>query len=125
VRPLKRFFDRGPFPIGGDGNTIWAGFSPMHDPESGSRLGPPFRFIADLSNPGGSMGVLAPGQSGIPTSNNYDDQIEDWLAGRYHRILFDREDVERCGGTRLELVPGKPPENSAQRTGRAASPRRE
>jgi penicillin amidase len=110
VRPLKRFFDRGPFPIGGDGNTIWAGFSPMHDLDCGSRVGPPFRFVADLANLGESMGVLAPGQSGVPTSPHYDDQIADWLSGRYHRLLFDREDVERCGGIRLELVPEKPPE---------------
>ena len=80
----------------------------MHDLDCGSRLGPPFRFIADLSHPGNSLGVLAPGQSGVPTSPHYDDQIADWLAGRYHRLLFDREDVEKCGVTRLDLIPEKP-----------------
>jgi penicillin amidase len=109
VRPLKRFFDRGPFPTGGDGNTIWAGFCAMHDLATESRVGPPFRFIADLADLGNSVGVLAPGQSGVPLSPHYDDQIQDWLNGRYHRLIFDRSDVEKCGGVRLELAPDKIP----------------
>jgi penicillin amidase len=106
MKPLKKFFDRGPYPAGGDGNTIWAGFSSMHEIDPVAHLGPPFRFIVDLADPENSMGVLVPGQSGVPLDPHYDDQIEDWFNGRYHRLLFKREDVEKCGGVRLELAPG-------------------
>jgi acyl-homoserine lactone acylase PvdQ len=37
-----------------------------------------------------SLGMLVPGQSGHPMSANYADNIEGWLKGEYHTMLFDR-----------------------------------
>ena len=105
-KPLDAIFNRGPYPIGGDGHTIFATASMMDRLDaSDGVVGPPFRFIADLSDLSRSLGVLAPGQSGQPGSPHYDDQIEDWFHGGYHPILYRREDVLREQESLLELLP--------------------
>ena len=104
VPPLNRVFNRGPYPVGGDGSTVWAtGFGP--DLRNESLIGPPFRFIADLSDLRNSWGLLAPGQSGQLGSPHYDDQVEAWFATGYHPMLYAREDVEREAEGRLWLQP--------------------
>ncbi len=105
VRAFAEFFNRGPFPIGGDGTTVWASFSNMHDLCSSTVIGPPYRFIADLSDLGRTMSVLAPGQTGNPASSHYDDQIEDWFNGEYHTLLYREEEVRNAAVQTLKLVP--------------------
>jgi penicillin G amidase len=106
VKPLDQIFNRGPFPIGGDGNTIWASASMMDRVESSDGVvGPPFRFIADLSDLDHALGILVPGNSGQIGSPHYDDQIEPWFNGAYHTMLYRREDVIREQQACLELLP--------------------
>jgi penicillin amidase len=93
VKPLDRFFNCGPYPLGGDGDTIWAAFTTLQDLSNNGIVGPPFRFIADLSNWNNSLGILAPGQSGHPFNPSYSKNIQAWLNGEYHPMLFDREVV--------------------------------
>ena len=93
VKPLDRFFNRGPFPLGGDSDTIWASGATRHDLSHNLIVGPPFRFIADLHDWNKSLGMLVPGQSGHPMSPHYADNIQGWLKGDYHPMLFDREAV--------------------------------
>ena len=38
--------------------------------------------------------LLAGGQSGDPVSSHFDDQIEDYIAGRFKDVAYYREDVE-------------------------------
>ncbi len=99
---LSQHFNRGPYPIGGDGNTVFATGGGLTLEASTAVVGPPFRFIADLSDLGRCYGLLAPGNSGRPDSPHYDDQIEAWFKGQYHPMLYRREDVQR--GTRRRLV---------------------
>jgi penicillin G amidase len=102
VPTLASYFNRGPFPMGGDSTTVWAtggGFMPA---DSTKVIGPPFRFIADLSDLSKSQGLLAPGNSGRPDSVHYDDQVRAWFEGEYHPMLYAREDVER--GTKELLL---------------------
>jgi len=107
VSPLDRFFNRGPYPVGGDGHTIWATTSLFDRIEStDGMVGPPFRFIADLSDLNRSLGLMAPGNSGQPGSPHYDDQIDAWFSGQYHSMLFSRDDVLNARETSLELLPG-------------------
>ncbi len=106
VKPLDVIFNRGPYPVGGDVNTIWATASPLDRADANEGMvGPPFRFIADLSDLTQSLGLLAPGQSGQVGSPHYDDQVEAWFKGGYHPILYKREDVEREHEACLELLP--------------------
>lgn len=100
---LAGFFNRGPFSIGGDYNTVWATGSSMFDLSSKQCVGPPYRVIFDLGNPTNSASILAPGQSGNPASPNYDDQIEDWFTSHYHSFTLTREQVETETISRLIL----------------------
>jgi penicillin amidase len=106
VKPLDRFFNRGPYPLGGDGETIWASGATNYDLSEKSIVGPPFRFIADLSDWNKSLGMLVPGQSGHPASRSYDGSIQRWLKGEYHPMLFDREAVLGSADAVLALEPG-------------------
>ncbi len=104
-KPLDAAFNRGPYPLGGDGSTIWASYSVLDDPRTGVTAGPPFRFIADLSDLDHCWGLLAPGESGHPGSPHYDDQIQAWFEGQYHPMLFNRAEVEQGQESCLELTP--------------------
>ena len=102
---LAQTFDRGPYPIGGDGSTIWATTSNDYDLANASVIGPPFRFIADLGDLDHTLGLLAPGQSGHPGSPHYDDGIRDWFEAGYHVMLFNRQEIERAAKEKLTLMP--------------------
>jgi penicillin G amidase len=104
VKPLQAFFSRGPYPVGGDGTTIWSTYSNLEDRGDGV-IAPPFRFIADLSDLDHSLGLLAPGQSGQPGHPHYDDQVSAWFEGRYHPMLFERIEIEQNAKSCLELYP--------------------
>jgi len=100
-------FNRGPFALGGDENTVWATGSGLNTLDSDQVVGPPFRFIADLGDWRNSVGLLAPGNSGQPGSRHYDDQIQAWFESGYHPLLFTREDVEAAAEARLLLTPDR------------------
>jgi penicillin amidase len=105
VKPLDRLFSRGPFPVGGDQDTVWATGANLHNLDNDEMVGPPFRFIADLSDWDQCVGLLAPGQSGQLTSPHYADQIKAWFSGDYHPMPFTRAAVEAESVTVLTLVP--------------------
>lgn len=102
---LKAVFDRGPYPMGGDSSTIWAGSLLLATRDWRALVGPPFRFIADLADLDHCLGVLAPGNSGHPASRHYDDQIEGWFKGEFHPMLYRREEVEAAAVERMVLKP--------------------
>jgi penicillin amidase len=114
-KPLDLLFNRGPYPVGGDGTTLWASLSQFEGSETDTSLiGPPFRFIADLADLRQSLGILVPGQSGQPSSPYYDDQVEGWFQGKYHPMLYAREDVERESAHCLVIEPGDSPSGQAK-----------
>jgi len=105
VKPLEKLFNRGPYPLGGDFDTVWATGSSRYDLTKTSVVGPPFRFIADLNNLDNCLGLLAPGQSGQPSSPHYDDNIQSWFNGSYHPMLFNREAIQKETNGILILKP--------------------
>jgi penicillin amidase len=71
-----------------------------------ARLGAGYRMIVDMSvSPAEMWAVDAGSESGHPASPHYADQIDDWLAGRYHRLPLDRAEVERSATSRLIVMP--------------------
>jgi penicillin amidase len=106
-KPLDRVFNIGPFPIGGDGNTIAATFTSWYDLTPRPVIGPPFRFIADLADLDHCWGQLVPGQSGHLASQHFHDGVTPWLTGEYHPMLFNRQEIEQRLDGRLILMPGK------------------
>jgi penicillin amidase len=67
--------------------------------------GASFRFLADLSDWDGSLGMNSPGQSGDPASPHYRDLFELWGEGRYFPVLFSRARVESAAEAKTVLVP--------------------
>jgi len=102
---LAPTFDRGPYPIGGDGNTIWATFTTEFDLSHNYVGGPRFRFIADLGDLAHARGLLAPGQSGHIASPHYADGIPAWFNQGYHIMLYHRQEIETAAKERLDLIP--------------------
>ena len=107
MKVLASFFNRGPFPIGGDQTTIWATGASYHNLNTDRIIGPPFRMIIDLDDLDNSQAILIPGQSGNPASHHYDDQINAWFHADYHPILYNRSHIERESKQILRLIPKK------------------
>jgi penicillin amidase len=105
VKPLDKLFNRGPYPLGGDFDTVWATGSSRFDLTISSIIGPPFRFIADLNDLNHCLGLLTPGQSGQPSSPHYADHIQAWFKGDYHPMYFSEESVQREVKDVLMLMP--------------------
>lgn len=105
VKPLDRLFNRGPYPVGGDETTISAAASYYHDLDDTGMVGPVCRYIVDLGDLNKSLTLNASGQSGQPGSPHYADQIEDWFAGNYHPMLYERQDILAQAEAKLYLLP--------------------
>jgi penicillin amidase len=78
---LRSRLGRGPFPMGGDADTVWQ-MSWLAARPYGPRLGgPSFRAVYDLSDPDGLWFAFPGGVSGSPRSRHYADLLPRWLAG--------------------------------------------
>jgi penicillin amidase len=106
-KPLDKVFNRGPYPIGGDTDTpLQSAISP-DNPYDNKLWSPSVRFIMDLSDLSKSVCITPVGQSGQVGSKHYDDFIPDYLNGRYHPMLFTRQQVEDNLAAKLVLEPEK------------------
>ncbi len=104
--PLDKIFNLGPYSIGGDGSTVWATYPDKAEFAKGVVAGPPFRFTIDMADPAHAQALFVPGQSGRAGSAHYADGIADWFSGKYHPLLFLREEIEQNAEARLTLTPG-------------------
>jgi penicillin amidase len=79
---LGQLFDRGGVPVRGDMTTVCnTGAGPNLEATTGAG----YRLIADLAE-AELQAIDAGGESGNSGSPHYDDQLLDWLTGRYHRL---------------------------------------
>jgi penicillin amidase len=104
VKPLKKIFNRGPIPFGGDIDTVNMGSSLTNQPEVIVTV-PSYRQIVNLADPKASLSIHHPGQSGHPASKHYDDFIKPWLRVEHHPMLFERGMVEENAAGTLRIVP--------------------
>ncbi|GAB4504990.1 MAG: penicillin acylase family protein [Anaerolineales bacterium] len=104
IGPLRPIFNRGPFPTGGNWNTVNSGAYSADKPFA-MTLGPAYRIIADPANWDASRSIIPSGQSGQPFSPHYADQIQPWLKVEYHPLPFSLEAVQAAGVTTLTLKP--------------------
>lgn len=95
VEKLAHYTDRGPYPAGGNRNTLnVAG----HDLGSDYNVWniPAMRMIVDFSQPEPLHLVVAGGQSGNPASRHYDDGIALWLSRKNRNLpINSAEKVQR------------------------------
>jgi penicillin amidase len=110
VKPLDKIFNRGPYPVGGDAETIFAAaFVPVRqlNAKTFKALGwtSSFRQVVDLSELDRSVMSNSHGQAGTPFSHHYTDQINNWLHARQHPAIFNRADLKKHTEGTLYLKP--------------------
>jgi penicillin amidase len=107
VPALAKLFDRGPYPMGGDLDTIHMGYLPREFAGPPFYVAPSYRQICDTADWDRSQSIHAPGQSGQPGSRHYADLLQPWLRVQYHPMLWSRARVEAAAVERLTLAPGR------------------
>ena len=107
VRILSGFFNRGPFPVGGDGTTPNQTSYPPELPPGLVQIVASYRQIYEVGAWDDARTVTTSGQSGHPFSRNYADQIPMWLEGVYHPMPWSRPAVEEIATHRLTLQPAR------------------
>ncbi len=107
--PLDRVFNRGPFAVGGDSDTIFQTAYAFKENQYIANGGTPaWRMIADLSDWDKCLMSVMSGQSGSPFSPHYADMLEPWFNGQLHPLPFSREAVEKNAAGKLTLQPVRP-----------------
>ncbi|GCE13389.1 penicillin acylase family protein [Tengunoibacter tsumagoiensis] len=104
TKTLEKTFNRGPFPIGGDNDTINVSASSIIHPEEVVATAS-YRLIADLNDWDNSRSIHSPGQSGHPMSPHYADQLPLWQQQAYHSLPFSQQRVQKSTIEQLELQP--------------------
>jgi len=99
---IKKFFNYGPFPFGGDGETVNRAAHEFTKPYQ-ANMTASMRMIIDLADASTCRLANASGQVGMPLQDHYTDLIDQWLAGEYATVDLDRADL----GTveELKLIP--------------------
>jgi penicillin G amidase len=105
VKPLDRIFNRGPYPVGGDIDTVNMGTSLPNQPETVVTI-PSYRQIVNLADLKASLSGHPPGQSGHPGSKHYADFIKPWLNVEHHPQLFERSMIEEHAEGIVQMIPG-------------------
>lgn len=104
-RLLAPLFNRGPYPHGGDTDTINQAAVQLLDPLAATTNIASMRAVVDVGAWSNSRFVLPGGQSGNPFSPHYDDQMPAWQRGEGVPIPWTPDEIAACK-TVLTLVPG-------------------
>ncbi|CAM4066819.1 penicillin acylase family protein [Flavobacterium sinopsychrotolerans] len=107
VAALRSIFNVGPFEVSGSTEVINNLFFDFTD--DGNYIvkgGPSTRRIIDFSDIENSWSILPTGQSGNPLSEHYSDQAELYNAGKFRRMMLNKEEIVRTS-TKLVFIPRK------------------
>lgn len=108
-QPFDKMFNRGPFPVGGDSDTIFqTAYAFKKDQYIANGGTPALRLMCDLSDWDNSRIAVSGGQSGSPFSPHYADLIEPWLNAQTHPMPFTRAALARHTASVLLLEPLAP-----------------
>ncbi|RYJ53733.1 penicillin acylase family protein [Flavobacterium petrolei] len=107
VAALRSVFNVGPFEVSGSTEVINNLFFDFTD--DGNYIvkgGPSTRRIIDFSDIENSWSILPTGQSGNPLSEHYSDQAELYNAGKFRRMMLNKDEIVRTS-TKLVFIPRK------------------
>jgi penicillin amidase len=90
----------GPWPRGGDGNTVNSTGNNLNQD-----FGASFRILVDCANWDAARAINAPGQSGDPSSSHYRDLFDLWKENRYFPLYFSKEKVDAVRVMETILLP--------------------
>jgi len=101
---LGRILNRGPFPAGGDMQTLnVAGY--LWGDEFDVHFIPAMRMVVDFGLAEPAFLITHGGQSGDPASPHYDDMIEPWINVENNPLPFQAENIEQQYRRMLILRP--------------------
>ena len=106
---LAGIYNLGPFPWGGDANTVSQAFAGPDDPLVNPMVIASMRMVIDVGNWEECRFVLPGGQSGNLLSPHYDDMLPLWKRGGGVPIAWSPERVREVGKTTLTLSPSPSP----------------
>ena len=109
---LARVFNLGPFPWGGDANTVSQAASSPVAPTGNPLVVASLRMAVDVGNWDDARFSLPGGQSGNPLSPHYADLLDAWRRGEGVPIAWSPEAVTTATRTTLRLEPATPVANS-------------
>jgi len=104
-KPLDKVFDVGPYPIGGDTDTVCQSAYNPASPYHATEWCPSIRLIMDVGKWDNSVMVCPPGQSGVLGSKHYSDMAEKWINAEYIPMLWSRNKVESSAEKVFKLIP--------------------
>lgn len=104
VKPLHLLFNRGPYPMPGDRDTLLRAVSAPKFPQDPVLVVDALLFIADLSDWERCRIMVPGGQSGHVASKHYADLIPLWREGVTLSLPFNFASVKRQMRDRLVLV---------------------
>jgi len=102
----RLLFDRGPYPIGGDGNTVNATVFSRTDEGFDVLVYPSARIIMPLRDLDATVIIGPMGQSGQPGHRHYDDLNALWEEGGFIPFPYSRDLIEARAKSMLILEPG-------------------
>ncbi|MDW8212651.1 MAG: penicillin acylase family protein [Roseiflexaceae bacterium] len=105
IPALATIFNRGPFPTGGDLDTVNMGYLPREFAGPPFYIAPSYRQICDTADWDRSQSIQPTGQSGHPGSRHYSDFVQPWLNVQYHPMPWSRSRVEEVAASRMTLQP--------------------
>lgn len=105
VPALAPIFNRGPWPTGGDVDTVNQHYVPRQTAAGPVYNAPSYRQIFDPGDWDAARVIIPAGQSGHPVSRYYSDMAASWRVGGYCPLLWSREAVERHTSAVLTLEP--------------------
>ena len=102
---LRRAFNLGPFPWGGDANTIAQAAPSPSNPASNPLAIASVRMVVDVGKWEEGRFSLPGGQSGNPLSPHYGDLLPLWRRGEGVPIAWTPDEVEKAARSTLRLMP--------------------
>lgn len=106
LRPLDGVFNQGPFPIGGDIDTVAQTSIRADAPYDNNAISISSRHIVNLGDLSQGQMIIAPGQSGQLGSPHYGDLIGLWRTGGYVPVAWTEEQITAVCRHTLILKPG-------------------
>ncbi len=104
-KPMDQVFNLGPFPWGGDANTISQAAVSFLDPTANSPFIASMRMAVEVGEWDQNRFILPGGQSGNPMSPHYADQLDRYRSGEAISIAWSPEQRGRAVTRFLELRP--------------------
>jgi penicillin G amidase len=104
---LGWYFNRGPFQTEGGRHTVNNSWFDLGDEPAQFKVTQisSYRFIADLGDPEGALGMNHSGESDHPASRHYDDMIGPWSRGEYHPLDPSYTRAQSSAEAELDLEP--------------------